>query len=239
MDLQGKTALVTGGARRVGKVLSQTLARAGAAVAINYNNSADEAEKLCHELPNARAYRADVSQTADRERLMHEIERDFGRIDVVVNNASLFERGPFTEVTEATFDEVIAVNLKAPFFLAQQAAPLMKRSGGGCIINIVDLSAFQPWPSYAPHSVSKAGLAHLTKILARALAPDVRVNAIAPGTVLPPDDYDGTGGDGTSDRRVVKPSGTPEHVARAMMYLIESDFVTGQILVVDGGRTLL
>jgi NAD(P)-dependent dehydrogenase (short-subunit alcohol dehydrogenase family) len=239
MDLQGKTALVTGGARRVGEALSRALAAAGARVAVNYNASATEADALCKELPGSRAYQADVSRVEDLEKLVKQIETDFGRLDVVVNSASSFESGPFSDVTEETFDQVIGVNLKGPFFLAQKAAPLMKRNSGGCIVNIVDLSALQPWPSYAPHSVSKAGLAHLTKILARALGPEIRVNAIAPGTVLPPDNYDGTAGDGTSDRRVVKPTGTPDDVARAMMYLIESDFVTGQIVVVDGGRMLL
>ena len=239
MDLQGKTALVTGGARRVGEALSRALAHSGANVAINYNASATEADELSSQLPGSRAYKADVSRLEDLDTLVKQIEADYGRLDVVVNSASLFESGPFLEVTEETFDQVIGVNLKGPFFLAQKAAPLMKRNGGGCIVNIVDLSAFQPWPSYAPHSVSKAGLAHLTKILARALGPDIRVSAIAPGTVLPPDNYDGTGSDGTSDRRVVKPTGTPEDVARAMMYLIESDFVTGQIVTVDGGRMLL
>lgn len=239
MDLQGKTALVTGGARRVGKALSEALARAGAAVAINYNHSSAEADALCKELGNARAYQADVSRTADIRRLMAAVESDFGRLDVVVNSASLFESGPLLDVTEETWDRVLGVNLKGPFFLSQMAAPLLKRSGGGNIVNIVDLSALQPWPSYAPHSVSKAGLAHLTRILARAFAPEIRVNAIAPGTVLPPDDYDGTGGDGTADRQVVKTSGSPDDVVRALFYLLESNFVTGQVVVVDGGRMLL
>ena len=125
------------------------------------------------------------------------------------------------------------------FLVAQAAAPLLKQSGAGNIINIADLSALQPWPSYAHHSVSKAGLLHLTKILARALGPEVRVNAIAPGTVLPPEDYDGTAGDGTPDRRVVAQKGTPEDVVRAIFYLLESNFVTGQVVIVDGGRMLL
>src|SRR5437868_1017188 len=137
MDLQGKTALVTGGARRVGAVLSRALAHAGARVAINYNASSSEADELCAQLPGSRAYRADVSRLEDLDALVNQIDADYGRLDVVVNSASLFESGPFLEVTEATFDEVIGVNLKGPFFLAQKAAPLMKRGGGGCIVNIV------------------------------------------------------------------------------------------------------
>jgi NAD(P)-dependent dehydrogenase (short-subunit alcohol dehydrogenase family) len=136
------------------------------------------------------------------------------------------------------WDHVLAVNLKGPFLVSQAAAPLLKKQGGS-IINIADLSALQPWPSYAHHSVSKAGLVHLTKVLARALAPEIRVNAIAPGTVLPPEDYDGNAGDGTADRRVVAPAGTPQDVVDAIMYLLNAQLVTGQLLVVDGGRTLL
>ena len=243
MNLRGKTALITGGARRVGKALTQALAHAGASVAINYNESGDDARELCGALEQtgvtARAYQADVSDVSAIGKLVADVAADFGRIDVLVNNASVFKSKPLLQITEAEWDHVQAVNLKGPFFLAQAVAPLMKQNGSGCIVNIADLSAFQPWPSYAHHSVSKAGLVHLTKILARALAPEIRVNAIAPGTVLPPEDYDGTAGDGTSDRRVVTPKGTPEDVIKALFYLLESNFVTGQVVIVDGGRMLL
>jgi pteridine reductase len=238
MNLQGKVALVTGGARRVGRALSEALAKAGARVVINYNQSVEEAESLAAEIGGI-ALHADVSRKRDVDAMMRRVQDEFGRVDVVINNASTFQSAPVLQITEEMWDHVLDVNLKGPFLVAQASAPLLKADGGGDIINIADLSALQAWPSYAHHSVSKAGLVHLTKVLARALAPDIRVNAIAPGTVLPPEDYDGTAGDGTSDRRVVTPTGTPEDVVRAMFYLLESNFVTGQVVVVDGGRMLL
>ncbi len=243
MDLHGKVALVTGGARRVGRVISEALAHAGAHVVVNYHTSAAAAERLCSQLArtgaSATAVQADISRGSEVHRLLETVGTQLGRLDVVINNASVFATAPLPEITEAMWDHVLAVNLKGPFLVAQAAAPLLKQSGAGNIINIADLSALQPWPSYAHHSVSKAGLLHLTKILARALGPEVRVNAIAPGTVLPPEDYDGTAGDGTPDRRVVTQKGTPEDVVRAIFYLLESNFVTGQVVIVDGGRMLL
>ncbi|MGH7446538.1 MAG: SDR family NAD(P)-dependent oxidoreductase, partial [Longimicrobiales bacterium] len=182
------------------------------------------------------AVQADVSRTGDIDRLVREAERAFGRLDIVVNNASVIERARVGDIREQDWDRVLGVNLKGPFFLAQAAAPLLRRDGGGVIVNIVDLSALQPWPSFAHHAVSKAGLLHLTRVLARALAPGIRVNAITPGTVLPPEDTEGEDG---SERRVVERSGDTDDVARALLYLIRSDFVTGENLVVDGGRMLL
>jgi NAD(P)-dependent dehydrogenase (short-subunit alcohol dehydrogenase family) len=243
MLLSGKTALVTGGARRVGAALVRALARAGADVVINYHTSETEARQLVEELAlaggRARALRADVSQSAQVRALLDEIADTYGRLDILVNNASLFESAPFAEITEQDWRRVLDVNLTAPFLLSQAALPLLHQAEVANIVNMLDLSALQTWPSYAHHSVAKAGLLQLTKVMARALAPRIRVNAIAPGTVLPPDAYDGTAGDGTTDRRVLAPEGSPEAVIKALFYLIESEFVTGQVLVVDGGRLLL
>ena len=241
MNLQGKVALVTGGARRVGRALSMALGASGATVVVHYHTSQAEAEEAVRALGAAQAtmFQADLSRVEEIGALMRHIESEHGRLDVVINSASMFESAPLLDITEAMWDRVLATNLKGPFFVAQNAVPLMRRNDGGNIINIADLSAFQPWPSYAHHSVAKAGLVHLTRILARALGPEIRVNGIAPGTVLPPEDYDGTAGDGTPDRRVVAPRGTPDDVVRAMFFLLESNFVTGQTVVVDGGRMLL
>lgn len=243
MNLQGKVALVTGGAQRVGRAISIALGRAGADVVINYQQSQTEAEALQGELAQAgvrtTSFKADISRPNEITDLIDHVRARFGRLDILINNASVFERSPLLEITEAMWDRVLGVNLKGPFFVAQTAVPLMRASGGGIIINIADLSAFQAWPSYAHHSVSKAGLVHLTRIMARALAPEIRVNGIAPGTVLPPDDYDGTAGDGTADRRVVARAGTPDDVIHALFYLLEGNFVTGQTVIVDGGRMLL
>lgn len=243
MNLSGKTALVTGGARRVGRALSLALGRAGANVVVNYHSSEAEAKQLAAELTSggskATACRADVSRAEDIGSLLDHVGREYGRLDILVNSASLFESAPFAEISEAAWRRVLDVNLTGPFLLCQAALPLLRAAKSANIVNILDLSALQAWPSYAHHGVSKAGLLQLTRIMARALAPEIRVNAIAPGTVLPPDGYDGTAGDGTSDRRVVAPAGSPDDVVKALFYLIESEFVTGQTLVVDGGRMLL
>jgi len=242
MEIAGRTALVTGGARRVGRAISLDLARAGASIVINYNESEAMARETVAEIEAhgglAIAVQADVSVLRDVRKLVDAAENAFGGLDILVNSAATFESGRFEDITEAEWDRVLAVNLKGPFLLMQKAAPLLRRNRG-VIVNIADLSAYQPWPSYAHHATSKAGLVHLTRVAARALAPEIRVNCVAPGTVLPPDDYTGLGGDGTSDRRLVDRPGTPEDVTRAVKYLIASEFVTGETLVVDGGRMLL
>jgi len=243
MDLNGKVALVTGGARRVGRALSLALARAGADVVVNCFQTAEEAERTVADIAalgrRAIALHGDVSRKDVADMLVRRTAEVFGRLDVLVNNASMFETAPLLAITEEEWDRVLAVNLKGPFLLSQAAAPLLRRDGGGVIVNIADLSAFQPWPSYAHHSVSKAGLVHLTRILATALAPDIRANCIAPGTVLPPEGYTEEDLLQSVGRAPLKKIGTPEDVARALLYLVESDFVTGEVVVVDGGRMLL
>jgi NAD(P)-dependent dehydrogenase (short-subunit alcohol dehydrogenase family) len=243
MDPTGKVALVTGGARRVGRAISLALARAGAHVIVNYRESAQEAAETVDIVQesggHAIAVQADISSKKDIDALVHEAHRALGRLDILVNSASLFESAPFDAISEADWDRVLGVNLRGPFLLSQAAAPLLRANGGGVIVNIADLSALQPWPSFAHHSVSKAGLVHLTRILARVLAPDVRANCVAPGTVLPPEGYQGEDNAWGRDRRTVARAGTPDDVVDALLYLVRSDFITGQTLVVDGGRMLL
>jgi pteridine reductase len=240
MNIEGKVALVTGGARRVGRALSLALAEAGADVVVNYNSSADAADDTVADIGrigrHAVAIAGDVSRRTDVDNLVAETERSFGRLDILINSASLFERKPFAQITDDDWDRVLGVNLKGPFMLSQRAAPLLRAHGDGAIINIVDLSALQPWPSFAHHAVSKAGLVHLTQVMARALGPEIRVNSIAPGTVLPPENQEGDDG---SEKRVVKRAGDPEDVVHAMLYLLRAGFVTGENVVVDGGRMLL
>jgi NAD(P)-dependent dehydrogenase (short-subunit alcohol dehydrogenase family) len=240
MEPLGKVALVTGGARRVGRALALSLAEAGADIVVNYNASADAARETVRDIESrgrrAVAVQADVARTADVARLVDEAGSAFGRLDILVNSASLFHRTPFAGITADEWDRVLDVNLKGPFLLSQAAAPLLARDGGGVIVNILDLSALQPWPSFAHHAVSKAGLLQLTRVMARALAPDIRVNAVSPGTVLPPEGHEGEDG---SARRVVEREGRPQDVADALLYLVRSDFVTGENLLVEGGRLLL
>lgn len=239
LDHQGRVALVTGGAHRVGRALALALARAGCDVAIHYHRSADDAARTVRDIEalgvRAVALTADLAEATAAAPLIEGAVAALGRLDVLVNSASLFERARVADIDAAAWDRVQAVNLRAPFLLSRAAAPHLAKSGG-CIVNMADLSALQPWPSYAHHAVSKAGLVHLTRVLARALGPDVRVNAIAPGTVLPPEDDPG---EDAAGRRVVATEGRPADVERALLYLVQSPFVTGETLVVDGGRMLL
>lgn len=244
MDLNGKVALVTGGARRLGREIALGLARAGADVVINYLGTPPaEAEATAAEVValgrRAITIRADVAEKAEVDRIIRETANVFGRLDVLVNNASTFIATPFLAIEEAEWDRVMGVNLKAPFLLAQAAHPLLRQEGGGVIINIADLSGIQPWPSYAHHSISKAGLIHLTRVLARVLGPEVRANCIAPGTVLPPEGYTEEELRRSRERTVLHRIGAPDDVVRALLFLVESDFVTGEVVVIDGGRLLL
>ena len=242
MEIAGRTALVTGGARRVGRAIAIGLARAGGDVVIDHSNSDAEAGEVAdlvrREGRRAAVVRADVASAAGRRDMIETAVSQFGRLDILVNNASLFERTAFQDITESDFDRVIGVNLRGPFFLCQEAAPLLKKETG-VIINIADLSAMQAWPTFAHHAISKAGLLHLSRVLARALAPEVRVNCIVPGTILPPADFEGEDYADGRDRRVTAREGSPQDVVDALLWLIRADFVTGQTVIVDGGRTLL
>jgi len=234
-------ALVTGGAVRIGRALSLGLAEAGFHVVVNYHTSATAAREVDRRITDLgrRALLApgDVSTSEDVQRIAGAVEREFGRLDLLVNNASSFEAQPILEVDEAAWDAVMAVNLKGPFLMARAAAPLL-RDSGGCIVNLLDLSAIQPWTAYPHHSVSKAGLLHLTRVLARAMAPQVRVNAVAPGSVLPPER--GHAKEVRRARRKVPLGalGNPQDVVRTVLFLQQSPFITGEMILVDGGRHL-
>lgn len=241
MDLTGAVALVTGGARRLGRELVLGLARAGADVVVNHHNSQREAADVVAAVRalgrRAVEIPADLADPDAAARLVEEAVERLGRLDVLVNSAARFDSAPLAEISASEWDRVMAVNLRAPFLLAQAAAPHLG-ARGGAIVNIADLSAFQAWPGYIHHAVSKAGLVHLTRLLARALAPDVRVNCIAPGTVLPPEEYDAEAIERLRRRIPLAALGGPVDVVRALLYLLASDFVTGEVLVVDGGRLL-
>lgn len=242
MDLRGTTALITGGAVRVGRAITRGLARAGARAIIHYHGSADEAEALAEEIRaaggEAATLQADLSLHAETLRLADEAEAVFGGVDILINNASIFPDAPLADVDEALWDRTIAINLKAPFFLTQRIGAAMKARGHGVIINLGDLAGLQSWQSYAAHSVSKAGLLHLTRVAARAFAPEVRVNAIAPGTVLPPEDFPDSQVQALARRTPLQRNGSPDDVVGAVLYLVSADFVTGETIVLDGGRSL-
>jgi pteridine reductase len=242
MDPSGKVALVTGGAVRVGRAISLGLAAAGARVVVHYHGSEREAEELVETIRAsggaAAAVGADLSRHAEVIRLATEAAGPFGAVDILVNNASVFPAEGLDEVEEPLWERALAVNLKAPFFLTQRLGRAMRERGEGVVVNLADLAGIQAWQGYAAHSVSKAALIHLTKVAARALAPEVRVVAIAPGTVLPPDDFPAEEVQRLAARAPLGRNGSPQDVADAVLYLVRASFVTGETLVLDGGRRL-
>jgi NAD(P)-dependent dehydrogenase (short-subunit alcohol dehydrogenase family) len=243
MDIEGKVALVTGAAKRVGRCIALALAERGAELVIHYHGSEREAHEVVALAKKAGgkpiAVRADLSVSAEIRGMVDAAMRAFGRIEILVNSAAIFSRTPFLEVTEGDWERFLRVNLTAPFLLCRLVGEIMARQGRGVILNLADIAGAKAWADYVPYSVSKAGVLALTTGLARALAPDVRVNAIAPGTVLLPDGSDAAERERAVGRVPLKRLGSPEDIARAALYLIESDFVTGEVLTVDGGQRLL
>lgn len=241
MEIKGKVALVTGGARRVGRVIARALAGAGADIVVHHHASEIEASEAVTEFRGygvrSEAVQADLTRPSQIDELFGRVEALWGRLELLVNNAAVFERAPVEEITPEAWDRLISLNLRAPFLCSKAAVPLMG-SSGGAIINIADVAAFQPWPGYIHYCVSKAGLVMLTRGLARALAPRIRVNAIAPGPVLPPPGTTGEEIADMADLTALKRIGAPEDVAGAVLYLAESDFITGSTLLVDGGKML-
>jgi NAD(P)-dependent dehydrogenase (short-subunit alcohol dehydrogenase family) len=243
MQLKDRTALVTGGAVRVGRAIALALAGRGARVAITYRSSAAEAEQTVADLTRlgveARAFRCDQGCPEEVEQCVAEVEDALGPVDVLVNSAAIFRRTPLTEATLDDWDDHLNVNLRGPWLFCRHFGPRMQTRGSGAIVNMIDIAAEQPFPSYLPYSVSKAGLAALTKGLARALAPEVRVNGIAPGTVLWPDDYSEEQKEKVLARIPLARAGSAEDIAASVLFLLEgSDFINGVILPVDGGRSL-
>jgi 3-oxoacyl-[acyl-carrier protein] reductase/pteridine reductase len=233
-DLRGKVVLVTGAAKRIGRGIALELAREGARVAIHYNRSLAEARRTAEECGNAPLFRANLESVADIERLFRDVGEQLGRLDGLVNNAARFTRFDPLDITEADWDFIHSVNLKAVFFCCQNAARLMRRTGGGRIVNISSLGGIRPWAEHAHYCASKAGVIMLTRALAKALAPDITVNSVAPG-VIPFEDIDSRGLDMIKATPAGR-GGTPEEVAGAVLYFLKaSNFITGQIMAVDGG----
>lgn len=238
--LQDQVALVTGAAKRIGRCIALTLAAAGARVVVNYKTSEAEAQDTVRQIERqggqARALQADLTRPADIQRLVGVAEEHFGGLDILVNNAGVFAPHPWDQIIEADWDRFQDVNLKAQFFAAQAVAPGMKRRGRGKIVNLASLGGLEPWPSFIPYCVSKAGVIMLTRCLARALAPEIQVNAVAPGTIQ----FPGEEPDERYLRRApLKRTGTADDIAQAVLFLCSrADFITGQVLVVDGGYSL-
>ena len=241
--MQGKVVLITGGAKRVGAAVCRRLHAACANLMLHYRTSAGEARLLQAELNHQRKdsvalIQADLLDLAKLPSLIDQTVQTFNRLDAVVNNASSFHPTPVGEITEEDWEDLIGANLRAPLFIAQAAAPALKKTQGA-IVNITDIHAERPLKNYVVYSVAKAGLVGLTRSLARELAPEVRVNAVAPGPILWPDDEEF---DELSRQRIIshtplKREGTPEDIAKAVHFLLaEATYVTGETVNVDGGR---
>lgn len=243
MELSGKGALVTGGARRIGRALAVALARRGCRVAITYRASAREAAATVREIERwgGRGVAVRVDQRNPRQVTagVRAILRRFGRVDILINNASSFYPTPLGKVTLAQWNDLLSANLAGPWWFAQALGPRMKRQGSGKIINITDVSVSSPWTDYLPYCAAKGGLTTLTLGLAKALAPRVQVNAIAPGPILFPSDVTPSQRRQALKKTLLRRVGSPADIVAAALFLLEgSDFVTGVVLPVDGGRRL-
>ena len=242
MELRGRVALVTGAGRRLGRELARALAERGMTLAIHHHASSEGAEELRAEVgaagARAECFAADLTDARAARALPGRVVDAFGRLDVLVNSAAVMHRLDFEHTTPDQYDAILDLNLRSVFFCTQGAAAALQ-SARGRIVNIADLAGLQPWPGFAAHSVSKAAVIMLTKVLARSLAPEVTVNAIAPGAVLVPEEYDAEERERLARATPLGRLGSPRDVVGAMLYLLEAgDFVTGEVLTVDGGRLL-
>jgi pteridine reductase len=241
MGLKGQVALITGAGRRIGRAIALRLGAEGAHIIVHYRSSRSEAEGVAAEIirngGEATCMQAELTSVGEIDGLFTKIGGRFGRLDILVNNAAIFSPTPLGQTQEAQWDAILDTNLKAQFFCAQGAAPLLKQSGRGRIINFASLGGLQAWPTYTAYCVSKAGVIVLTRCLARALAPGVTVNAIAPGTISFPEDAPDI-----AERAIrsapLQRTGSVEDIIKAVVYLLGAEFVTGQVLVVDGGASI-
>jgi NAD(P)-dependent dehydrogenase (short-subunit alcohol dehydrogenase family) len=238
--LEGKVALVTGAGKRLGRAVALRLAEEGMDVAVHYGTSAKDAAEVVGKIEEmgqkAVALRADLQSVDEIRRMLMDVGNELGRLDVLVNSAANFLPGSVISTTEEVWDASLDTNVKAPFFVAQAAAPMLRRSKGA-IVNFADTGGLLGWPGFIGHSVAKAGVINLTKSLAKALAPEVRVNAIAPGTITMPGDPPEWEAEFVK-LAPLKKTGRPADIADAVVYLVTAEFLTGHTLVVDGGRTL-
>ena len=249
MDLHGRTILVTGAGRRVGRAIALALGRAaqsdggGSRIAVHYNSSQDGADAVVREIESlgctAHAFGADMLDPKAPARLVRDVVDHFGGLDVLVNSAAVMERTTIQSVTVDEWERIMTINLRGPFFLALECAKAIRLSAGqGCIVNIGDLAAFETWPEYVVHGISKGGIATMTKSFAKLLAPDIRVNSVAPGAVLLPEDYPENEARKVEASTPLRRLGSPDDVAEAVLFLLRADYVTGETVFVDGGRSI-
>lgn len=242
MEIKNSVVMISGGAIRVGRRIALYLAEKGAHISFSYYAPDEDWAQTQREIEalgvKALATQLDVRHTARVKQWVADTYQQFGQIDVLINSASVWLKAPFLEISEKDYDMALDINLKGPFMCSQAVAPVMLQQGRGVIVNITDVSAFQVWPGYAPHAASKAGLVSLTKTLAAELAPQVRVNAVAPGTVLLPPNYTPEVEKWCLDRSILGRIGDPLDVARTVAFIIESDYATGSVYFMDGGMSM-
>lgn len=237
--LSGRTALVTGAGRRVGRAIALALGAEGMHVVVHYNGAREGAEETAHLIAaaggQATVEGADLTDPAAADQLVDRVIAARHSLHALVNSAAVMVRTPIGEVSTAEWDDMFALNVRAPFFLSQRAAPALKLARGA-IVNIADLAAFESWPAYVPHGMTKAAVVQMTRAMARALAPEVRVNAVAPGAVLLPDGWTEEAAEKLRTTTPLARIGTAEDVAQAVVYLLHAEYVTGEVIRVDGGR---
>lgn len=243
MQIKDSVILITGAATRVGRELSLFFARQGANISFSYFQDDEPWQETRRDIEalgvGCAVMKVEVRNRVQVLALAEQTQKRFGRIDVLINNASIWLKTPFLDINESDWDLSLDVNLKGPFLCSQAVAPYMLKNGKGVIINITDISAFQVWSGYAHHAASKAGLVALTKSMAVELAPTIRVNAIAPGTVLLPPNAPPAKIEWAVEKSVLKRVGSPTDVAQVAQLMIENDFITGAVYQVDGGRSLV
>lgn len=239
MELKASRVLVTGAGRRIGRAIAIALGERGARVAVHYNGSADGARETAAAIERAGGgatlFQADLSTPTGPEALVNDVASRLGGLEVLVNSAAIMERTPLDSVTPDQWDRTFSLNARAPFFAAIAACRHMTERGG-VIINIADLAALETWPAYVPHGLSKTVVVQMTRALARTLAPAVRVNAVAPGAVMLPEGWNAEAGERLRRTTPLQRLGSANDVVGAVIYLVEADYVTGETLVVDGGR---
>ena len=243
MNISGKVALITGSAKRIGRLTAIELARHGARIAIHYRNSIEDAKESLRMIQaeggSGELFQADLADLPAISAMIQKIEKTFGGLDILVNSASTFHTGTAEETSAELWDEQMSSNARGPFFVAQSAAQLMMRRGSGKIVNIVDVAGEVIWPGYFAYSVSKAALIAVNRGMAKAYAPVIQVNGIAPGPVLFPEDYTEEQKRSAIERTLLKRAGHPSDVVNAVVFLLENDYITGEIIHVDGGRHIM
>ena len=237
--LAGRVVLVTGAGRRVGRAIALALAARGMQVVVHFNGSrqgADETARLITDAGGqAVVEQADLTSVEAAHDLVDRAVAWRGTLTALVNSAAIMLRTPVGETVSSDWDTMFAINVRAPYFLSQRAAPALA-TAQGAIVNIADLAAFESWPAYVPHGMTKAAVVQMTRAMARALAPGVRVNAVAPGVVLLPDDWSEEGAEHLRSTTPLRRLGSPEDVAQAVVFLLEARYITGEVIRVDGGR---